>query len=111
MINSDWIEISAVANTFVQNKLLDILDKGESAAIALALERNANLILIDERKGRQVAHQFGLATTGTIGILIKAKQTGLLQAIKPEIFKLKNEANFWISQKLIDDILKLVGEK
>lgn len=66
--------------------------------------------MIDERKGKYIAQQYGLETTGTIGILIKAKQTGLLKEIKPDILKLRNELNFWISENLISDIFQLVDE-
>jgi len=108
--NEEWIEICLVKNNFLQSKLMEILDEGESAAISLAIERNANLILIDELKGKQIAQQYKLETTGTLGILIKAKQIGLLKAIKPDVLKLKNELNFWISESLIKDILQLASE-
>ena len=73
---------------------MEILDKGESAAIALALEKNMNFILIDERKGKHIAQRYGIESTGTLGILIKAKQSGLLKEIKPDLLKLKNDFNF-----------------
>ena len=108
--NESWIEICTVKNISQQSELIKLLDKGESAAISLALERHANIVLIDERKGKQIAERYGLETTGTLGILIKAKQIGLLEKIRPDIFRLKNELNFWISDSLINDILRLVNE-
>ena len=108
--NINWINVCPVKNSEKKNELMGILDKGESAAIALAIERNINLILIDERKGKHIAQRFGIESTGTLGILIKAKQSGLLKELKPDLLKLKNEFNFWISENLMSDILNLVKE-
>jgi predicted nucleic acid-binding protein len=108
--NIDWINVCLVKNFEKKNELMEILDKGESAAIALAIEKKINLILIDERKGKHIAQKFGIESTGTLGILIKAKQSDLLKEIKPDLLKLKNELNFWISENLMLDVLNLINE-
>jgi len=74
--NSSWINVCPVKDSKKKKELMEILDKGESAAIALALEKNINFILIDERKGKHIAQRYGIESTGTLGILIKAKQSG-----------------------------------
>lgn len=85
------------------------LDLGESEAIVLANSINADLIIIDDRKARRIAKEIGLNVTGTLGILVEAKQRGLIKELKPLLDKLiKNEIR--ISKKLYQDILELVNE-
>lgn len=82
------------------------LDKGESEAIILTKERSALSLLIDERKGRRVAHQEGIKITGTLGILKSAYEEGLLskQDFIASLTEIKASA-LRISDKMIDEIL------
>lgn len=59
------------------------LDSGEADVLALAIERQARLVIIDERKGRSFARRLNLPLTGTLGVLLAAKQNGLLFEVKP----------------------------
>jgi len=107
---SKWIEVKTISNhEFIQALQLE-LDKGESEAIGLALELRADLLLIDERKARLVANRFGIHYIGILGILIEAKQNGLIKAAKPFLDNLIAKAGFWISQGLYNRVLKEVGE-
>ena len=95
----EWIEIS---NEFdeKQFQILNLeLDPGEASAIALALENPTSRIIIDESKGRSVAKRLGLKVTGTIGVIIKAKEKGLIKAGKLILDKLE-EHGFWLSEEL-----------
>jgi predicted nucleic acid-binding protein len=86
------------------------LDAGESAAIALALEIQADLILADERRGRRKAIQLGLEVVGLLGVLSEAKRRGLVAACKPILDALTGEAGFWVSSDLRIRFLRQVDE-
>jgi predicted nucleic acid-binding protein len=85
------------------------LDRGESEAIVLAKNINADLIIIDERKARRIAKDVGLKVTGTLGILVEAKQQGLIKELKSLLDELMDN-NIKISRKLYMEILNLVEE-
>ncbi len=67
-------------------------------------------IIIDELKGREIAKRFNLNFTGLPGLLLSAKNRGLIKSIEPVLKQLK-DAGFWISNDLYVEILKLSGEK
>ena len=87
------------------------LDAGEAAALSLAVEIHADAILVDERRGHEVAIQLGLQTIGILGILLRAKKVGVLQMIKPVMDSLQQDAGFWLSESLREKVLRLAGEK
>ena len=70
---------------------------------------NADWVLMDERKGRRKLSQLNIPKIGTIGILLKARQLGLIPKLKPEIEKLQ-QTGFSISSSVVSEILKLAGE-
>ena len=74
-----WIETRPVADQALVASLRLELDEGEAAAIALAVELSADLILLDERKGRRIAARLGLHPVGLLGVLIEAKHAGVIR--------------------------------
>jgi len=86
------------------------LDTGEAEAIALAVEMQADQVLIDERRGRLVASRLNLRYTGILGILVEAQNKGLIAEVKPLLDALINEAGFWVSEPLYNSVLQLVNE-
>ena len=99
-----------LANTRLVHSLLQYLDGGESEAIALAVELKAELLIIDERLGRDTARHFGLNFTGLIGLLVDAKHKGLIDEIKRYLDELRNVFGFRISESLYRRVLTDEGE-
>ncbi len=108
--SSLWIQTESVSNRALVTSLLVDLDPGESEAIALTIELGADLLLIDERLGRQVAGRFGLKFIGILGILLEAKHQGYLPLVKPVLDDLIHTAGFWVSQALYQHVLRTAGE-
>ncbi|MCH8318192.1 MAG: DUF3368 domain-containing protein [Bacteroidetes bacterium] len=105
----EWVKIEKIKNNQAI-KYLAGLDKGEAEVIILAEEINADIVVIDEKIGREYAKRNNLNLTGTLGILIKAKNKRLIKAIKPLIDEMQNKG-VWLNDKLIISVLKITGEK
>jgi uncharacterized protein len=107
---ANWIQVQTPQNKLLVRSLMLQVDRGEAEAITLALELAADLLLIDERKGRFVAGQLNVPIMGLLGLLVDLKQKGHLAAVKPVIQQLIQQANFWISSELFYHVLQAVGE-
>ncbi len=105
-----WIVTATVKNRRYQQLLDLFLDLGEASAIALALEKDDVLLVLDDLKGRKEAQRLGFRVTGTLGILVKAKQKGLIPELKPYVDQLK-AVGFRISPKIEEAILRKGNEK
>jgi predicted nucleic acid-binding protein len=108
---AEWIKIMEVNNSDFVSILLLTLDKGEAEAIVLAKEINADLLIIDEVKGRKYAKQLNLNVIGLIGILLLAKQKMLIKSVREILYELKEKSGFWISEKLFNATIELANEK
>ncbi|MEM6345292.1 MAG: DUF3368 domain-containing protein [Bacteroidota bacterium] len=105
-----WIKISDEYDP-QQKQLLELeLDAGEASAIALAIAKQPKRLIIDEIKGRSVAKRLGLSVIGTLGIIILAKEKGVIQSGKLILQKLEQHG-FWISAKLKQQIIKRLKEE
>ena len=105
-----WIETKQVTNRALVAALQMELDDGEAEAIALAKELAADLLLLDERRGRAVTTRLDLRFVGLLGVLIEAKHKGCISAVKPALDDLVAKAGFWVSQQLYARVLQAAGE-
>jgi Predicted nucleic acid-binding protein, contains PIN domain len=91
------------------HSLPEELGKGERAAIALAIERDADLVVLDDQEGRRVAKGKGLSVTGTIGVLVEARASGHVDSLRQELDRVV-EAGLWISESFYERLLQEFGE-
>ncbi len=85
------------------------LGSGESAVLALAIQSNDPIVILDDLLARRVAEQLGIRLTGTLGILLDAKSKGLIESVKPLLDGL-DRLNFRISAGTRREVLRLAGE-
>lgn len=104
-----WVEIVAVKDKYRQQLLEMQIDKGESSAIALALETPGCIIILDDYKARKIAQQLAITFTGTIGVIVKAKLKGIIPSIKPFLEKIK-QTDFHLSIEIELQALKEANE-
>lgn len=105
-----YVRIQAPQNGEAVAELQATLGPGEAEALVLAVEVHADAILIDESAGRAEALRRGLAPLGVLGILLRARQRGLVTALQPLLDRLQNELGFFISPELRVMVLKQAGE-
>lgn len=105
-----WIEIIKPQKDLVDEIINMNLDEGEASAIALAMDLKRSILIIDDLKGRKVAEHLNVRYSGTLGLILRAKQEGILVSVKPIIKKIE-KTNFRIDKNLILTILNEAGEQ
>ncbi|MBL7951902.1 MAG: DUF3368 domain-containing protein [Flavobacteriales bacterium] len=104
-----WMKIVDVKDTARYMQLKQSVDAGEASSLALALEVVGSQVLTDDRKARQLAEQLHVPTTGTLAVLLFAKERGHVPRVQPLITALQ-ESGFRISAALVEQVLTLAGE-
>lgn len=105
-----WLGVAFATNRPLVTQLEATLDPGEAEAIALAIERAPCLLLLDESDGRRAARAMGVQLTGTLGVLLRAKASGQVVALKPLLIELVERHNFRLHQDLFRQVLLQTGE-
>ena len=103
-----WISVTALARP-QRTRVYVGLGAGEAEVLALAEERAARLVIIDELRGRRYARRLGLPLTGTLGVLLLAKERALITAVSPLLDRLLAEG-LYLAPRLIHKVRKLAGE-
>ncbi|MCH9740042.1 MAG: DUF3368 domain-containing protein [Epsilonproteobacteria bacterium] len=108
-IDDDFFQIKTIHDSFAQDILLNDLDLGEAQTIVLAKELNADIVLIDETIGYNIARSQQLNVKRTLSFLIVAKEKGLISEVKPLLDEMIENGR-WISSKVYGDVLGICGE-
>jgi predicted nucleic acid-binding protein len=103
-----WIHIRPVASAPLVSAVVD-LGRGEAEVIGLGLETPQSLLILDDHLARRIADLHKLRYTGTLGVLVKAKQAGLLASVTAVIAALR-EKGMWLSEAIVKEVLRLSGE-
>ncbi|GAB4294974.1 MAG: hypothetical protein Fur0025_31900 [Oscillatoriaceae cyanobacterium] len=109
-INSiEWIQVLPVASAVLVPAVID-LGQGEAEVLALGLETPNSLLIFDDKLARRIADLYHLKYTGTLGILVRAKQLGYLASVAPVIARLQGQG-MWLDAHIINDVLRLCKEE
>ena len=102
---SDWIEVRKVSDNKYLKLMKNFVDLGEASTIALAVETDDIVIILDDLKARKLAQKLNLKITGTIGVLVKARERNIITSTQEVLNKLRNEG-FRISDEIEKEFLK-----
>lgn len=106
----EWIHVQKIQNVMAKAMFKSQLHDGEVEVMILAKEQNADVVIIDDQNAKKYAKYLELPVTGTLGILIKAKQVGYIPELKP-LLDVMVQNGIYIKNSLIEHCLELVGEK
>jgi uncharacterized protein len=95
-----FIEINEIKNNALFLAFSKLVDIGEASALVLALEKKSDLILLGDLEARELADVYGLTYTGTIGVLLRAREVGLIDQSIPDILNELKNTGFYISKKV-----------
>lgn len=109
-VAAGWMVKQATKNETLVIALRQTLDNGEAEAIALATELHPESVLLDDKLARQMARRLSVPVTGTLGVLLRAKQVGLIGEVRSLVTQLQSEGGYYIDPWLIEKALLAVGE-
>ena len=104
-----WVQVQPVQNQVLVQSLRLELEAGEAEAIALSIEQAAAHLILDDKKARRIARQLQQPVTGTLAILLRAKERSMIPSVRDAINALI-AAEFRVSDALVQEILRQAGE-
>lgn len=105
----DFLSVRETANPVMAAVLSTRMDAGEAEAIALALEVGNAWVILDDMRARRAAFQLGLRVIGTLGLILRAKQNGVIERVEPLLDEVE-EAGFYMTPGLFQKVMRLAGE-
>ena len=109
-LTDGWLIAKNIQNKPLAKSLFQELDQGEAEAITLAVDLGVDMIVMDEKIGRERARGLGLKTVGVLGVLLTAKKHGRISSLKDAMMALRDQVGFFISDDLYRQILAQAGE-
>lgn len=109
MTQKSWIHVEKIQNETERKMYKAKLHAGEVEVMILAQEQKADLVIIDDNAAKKTAKYLGLTVTGSLGVLLKAKQEGFIKQIHPLLSEMKKNG-FYIDLKLEAMVLRYAGE-
>lgn len=104
-----WIRVVDHKDSALFHEFTQHVDPGEASSLVLAVETTGSKLLTDDRKARLLADRIEVPTTGTMAVLLLAKEQGHIPAVRPLIISLQ-QSGFRVSSDLVDHVLRLAGE-
>ena len=105
----EWIIVQTPEDSVQEAKLNGLMDPGEASVLALATEIPDCYILVDDNKARRYAQQIGQKYIGTLGLILRAKRSGIIPLVRPLLEKVE-QTNFWASDGIYAFIRSEAGE-
>jgi predicted nucleic acid-binding protein len=109
-LNEDFIIITEIQTSPKIKELMIHLHMGEAEALCLCIENNAQLCLFDDRDARIIARLNNIPVSGTLGVLMKAKETGIIESVKELMDRLRTDHHYWIDDAMYKKVLRLSNE-
>lgn len=109
MTASEWIHVMPIQDNAEKKMYKAKLHAGEAEVMILAQELQADLVIIDDNAAKKTAKYLGLAVTGTLGILLRAKQQGIVNTVSPLLTEMKKHG-FYIDSRLESLVLEQAKE-
>lgn len=106
---ANWVRPAKIGNKNILESYTKILDPDDATVIALAKEKKADLLIVDDEEIRKIAEKGKIPITGTAGIFVQAKREGLIPSVKEALDK-AIQNGLMISERVIKDALREAEE-